>query len=220
MGGMGAQPNVIAWHGTTNTTTSPGAVSGGDEQAKRSLVELANRYGIKEWADAPSIFERWLKMGMADQFGVTPEIAWQARDLYTRAQKNINPPVESIGFDSFNMPTTGRELGAHFGTKQQAEMMGTAFPFDVDIKAPLRLPDLGTWKPQDVMKEATRSGVKITPAERQAVLSAQDQNSALRNLLEAKGYDGVVYQNKAEGAGDSFIAFKNEQIKKLDKPVK
>ncbi len=57
-------------------------------------------------------------------------------------------------------------------------------------------------------------------AARQAVLSAQDQNSALRNLLEAKGYDGVVYQNKAEGAGDSFIAFKNEQIKKLDKPVK
>jgi Large polyvalent protein associated domain 38/ADP-Ribosyltransferase in polyvalent proteins len=47
-----------------------------------------------------------------------------------------------------------------------------------------------------------------------AVKEAKDESMALaRKLLEANGYDGVVYKNQVEGKGDSYIAFKPEQIK-------
>lgn len=216
MRATGGMHDVIAWHGTTNTIPQAGALSGGDSAARQALSEMAQKYGIKEWGDVPSIFDRWVSMGMADQFGVTPEMAAQARDLYQRTKPTYTPGKEELGFDAFRMPADGKELGVHFGTKQQAEMFGTPFQFDVDITRPLRLPDLGTWKPEAVIEAASKAGVRFTPADRKAVLSASDQNDALRKLLNAKGYDGIVYKNEAEGAGDSFIAFSNKQIRKID----
>jgi len=37
-----------------------------------------------------------------------------------------------------------------------------------------------------------------------------------RKILQAKGYDSIVYENKAEGGGDSYILFQPEQVKLAD----
>lgn len=121
-----------------------------------------------------------------------------------------------LGFNVFDMPSDGFELGSHFGTEKQAKKFGPAFPFYLSIKNPLRLPDLGRWNYQSVMREAMSEGVKITEAEYNSVFDARDNNAALRNLLERKGFDGVVYKNMLEGKGDSYIAFRPEQIKSVN----
>lgn len=95
-------------------------------------------------------------------------------------------------------------------------MFGDAFPFFVDLRKPLRLPDLGTWGYQSVMREARKAGVSISESEYESVFNASDNNAALRELLISKGYDGVVYKNEAEGTGDSFIVFAPRQAKLAD----
>ena len=52
-------------------------------------------------------------------------------------------------------------------------------------------------------------------ASRDAVQDAgvQAANAYVRELIQSAGYDGIVYANKFEGEGDSWIAFRPEQIK-------
>jgi len=119
----------------------------------------------------------------------------------------------TLDFDVFDMPSDGFELGAHFGNEKQAKKFGPAFKFYLSIQNPLRLPDLGTWNYQSVMREAQYDGVRISEAEYDAVFNAKDNNAALKELLEKKGYDGVWYPNRLEGKGKSYIAFRPEQIK-------
>lgn len=203
----------IVHHGTTAIRILPGSHVAGDQLAAKALQTMAEQHGIAEPSSVPSIFERWLDMGMAQARSVTPEIALQSRLLYEQSKPHITPPTEAIGFDVFRMPKDGKELGVHFGTKIQAQSFGTVFDFYLSMAQPLRLPDLGTWEPPSVMRAANQRGVSMTEKETSAVLSAKDQNGALRKLLMRKGYDGVVYQNEAEGKGDSYIAFSPLQIK-------
>jgi hypothetical protein len=43
------------------------------------------------------------------------------------------------------------------------------------------------------------------------------QSEVLREYLESKGYDGLVYNNEFEGGGDSYVAFSPEQIEITEK---
>lgn len=45
------------------------------------------------------------------------------------------------------------------------------------------------------------------------LISEEDQRDFLRDWLESKGYDSIVYKNEFEGGGDSYIAFRPTQIK-------
>ena len=76
----------------------------------------------------------------------------------------------------------------------------------------LRLDDLVTWDYQNVIREARKAGVDITEDEYTAVFNQFDGDRATRRLLESKGFDGIVYKNMVEGDGDSFIAFRPDQI--------
>ena len=173
---------------------------------------MADHHGIAEASSVPSIFERWLDMNMAAERGVTPEVAEHARALYERSKPTITPPTKELAFELFEFPGDGKELGVHFGTRHQASALGEEFPFVLSIKNPLRLPDLGTWDYQSVMRDARKRDVPISEAEYDAVFNARDNNAALRELLIGKGYDGVVYKNEAEGHGESYIAFRQDQI--------
>lgn len=208
----GTKP-LVAYHGTTATRTMPGTTIPGDAQALAELQELADQHGIAEASSVPSVFERWVSMGMAAERGVTPDLAVQARSSYERSKPTFTPHKIELAFEEFNFPADGKELGVHFGSLHQAQALGEAFPFLLSIKNPLRLPDLGTWEVQSVMYEAHKRGVPINLAEHDAVVNAKDSNAALRDLLTRKGYDGVVYANEAEGHGESYIAFHQEQIK-------
>ena len=121
-----------------------------------------------------------------------------------------------LGFSEFRMPRDGYEMGAHFGSEKQAKKFGPAFQFFLSISNPLRLPDLGVWGYQSVIREARKAGVPISEGEYDAVFAAQDNNAALRDLLTEKGFDGIVYANAMEGRGDSYIAFRPEQIKSVN----
>lgn len=123
-------------------------------------------------------------------------------------------------FSAFN--TQG--LGAHFGTSEQSNQRlleignrftaNKTFPVHLSIKNPLRLPDLGTWGFENVARELKKQGA-LTPADYDKAWNANDQENALREILSAKGYDGVVYENAVEGKGLSYIAFNPNQIKSI-----
>jgi hypothetical protein len=212
------------WHGTAATTDVVEAVSSSagdkEQQLFQELRDIGAKFGFAE--DVAYMLERQLEYfpDDANQQGITQEVATRTRSLEEALRKLRRKtrarPVRQLEFDVFNFPSDGKELGVHLGNQIQAEMFGDAFPFFVDLRKPLRLPDLGTWGYQSVMREARKAGVSISESEYESVFNASDNNAALRELLISKGYDGVVYKNEAEGEGDSFIVFAPRQAKLAD----
>lgn len=93
---------------------------------------------------------------------------------------------------------------------------------DLDIKNPLRIEDFGgSHKPIHFAREALRKGV-LTDKEFEAlrIIAHHDDSldddlvaKALIKNLRGKGYDGFVYTNKAEDAGqDSYVIFDKSQV--------
>ncbi|MEK9810161.1 MAG: hypothetical protein VW362_06910, partial [Candidatus Nanopelagicales bacterium] len=215
------RPRVV-YHGTQEVVRDPGTTTRDERftQASRdAIAELTAQFGLENNSDAISILENWERAGIANEMGLTGKWLTKlatARHLLDRAKPRYRSGGVRLGFDAFRMPADGYELGAHFGTKQQAETFGDAFGFYLSLKNPLRLPDLGVWGVDSVIREARSVGVSISEQEVESVHSSEDRNDALRRLLTQKGYDGVVYANKAEGKGQSFIAFRPEQIKSVN----
>ena len=116
-----------------------------------------------------------------------------------------------VRFDAVSPSYSKGQLGFHMGSKEQAKSIfgeggrPKIMEVEADIKNPLRLDDLGSWYGSDVVDMVNKKlGTQIHS-------SASD--STIRSHIEKAGYDGVVYQNAFEGAGDSYIAFKPEQVK-------
>ena len=151
---------------------------------------------------------------------------------------NGRPKVLFHGTDATFDEFDAGEFGFHFGDEQAASMQGgSSMPVVLSIKNPLRLKDLGVWNPDRVLKalrkEADIPKEAIAEAEAesdklhdQLVDRLDDDNdlhdarkahyewsAPVRELLDRHGYYGIVYQNEAEGFGDSYIAFRPEQIK-------
>lgn len=119
-------------------------------------------------------------------------------------------------FDRFKRKAN--DLGMHFGTPGQAadrlqylrdvgarELEGSrTIPTNLKLKNPLRLDDLGFWG-SDNVQWALKDNPKFSPDEVQRALrSARNESgkvAALRDLIESKGYDGVVYRNTGEVQG-------------------
>jgi len=136
-------------------------------------------------------------------------------------------------FDKFE----AGEFGFHFGDENAANMMGDTGKYLLKITNPLRLRDLGTWEPERVLKEIiNRFGIpaktvqKILKDTRKLGRNpdlGQDDDMVLnrkahyewsrpvRELIKSLGYDGIVYRNEAEGFADSYIAFDNDQIRRI-----
>lgn len=129
----------------------------------------------------------------------------------------------------FNIPKI-LGMGAHFGTKQQAEFMakyreglegggkGIVKAYAVEIKNPIRMHDTGFIDADLMMRVNPPDALKNLPPEECERLSNGTPKDIKSKLIQL-GYDGVVYSNSTEeGAGDSYIAFFPEQIKLI--PVK
>lgn len=208
----------IVYHGTNETKYVDGVRTEGDPEAKAELQEAARIYGFKNrWMDMPGAMQRWLDTGYMPES--TPPFMQDDVDRYRNLLElthgRYTPGRVEMGFEEFMAPEGEQELGMHFGTREQAEMLGEPFAFHLDIKNPIRLDDLGTWNYQLVMRELRKAGVKISEEEYEAVFNATDNNRALRELMLSKGIDGVVYGNKAEDHGDSYIALLPSQIKRI-----
>ena len=122
------------------------------------------------------------------------------------------------------------DTGFHFGNKPQAQKRaadigakkGRIFRAYLNIKNPIRTRlDINAWVPSHTGLYLWSEGY-LTDAEWNEVrsLPGSDYNSEaavrLRNILEQKGYDGIVYPNGVEGEGDSYLVFYDEQIIKTD----
>lgn len=117
---------------------------------------------------------------------------------------------------NFTVFRTDDELGAHFGTPEQADAVldywrskgridgCNLMPVFLSIQRPLRLIDVGSFRAIGISQQLLQLGILDGPV--------KDTASA-KAAIQAAGFDGVVYANRREGAGDSFIAFRPEQVK-------
>jgi hypothetical protein len=119
--------------------------------------------------------------------------------------------------------TYGGEVGTHFGTLEQAQKVlerrngGRIYEASVDVKNPIRLEDNGHFSQSAVLLQLKKQGVISNQEWESHALGGKPYD--VRDILESKGYDGIVYDNRAEGAGDSVVAFRPEQIKIKDAPA-
>lgn len=122
-------------------------------------------------------------------------------------------------------------LGFHFGTQEQAnkrfkksdvaQMSNTKapniIPVFLSLENPLRTTDAGDWanpfQAWDTLNKAVKG--KIQHLFESTLLDSPRQYrlDLLMKAIEDLGFDGVVYKNRIEGKGDSYIAFKPSQIK-------
>lgn len=118
------------------------------------------------------------------------------------------------------------ELGVHFGNPRQAQVFTGSgldnyssprtYPVVVQANNPLRMQDLGSWHEDRIIGELARlnrrtpgaDGVDLRGQFPQSELGNLDGMPAIRQYLNDKGYDSVVYRNSEEDRGhDSFIKF-------------
>jgi hypothetical protein len=132
-------------------------------------------------------------------------------------------------FSAFD--TSLSDLGAHFGNLAQANKIATGMrlgnrdgtqimPVWLSIKNPLRLKDVGSFHADGIAVQLERKGI-LPKGDGKRIEREIDGDWTLRKkydpiikaAIEAAGYDGVVYANTQEAAGDSYIAFDPTQIK-------
>lgn len=126
-----------------------------------------------------------------------------------RAKAGEGFRVEVNG-ETVSMHRTVREANAR--AARLREQTAKPMALYLRIENPIRLPDLGVWPAQEIAKEAGFSKQEMEQVVEAD--TAEQQYAAVRAILEAKGFDGIVYRNEVEHAGeDSYIAFRPEQIK-------
>ncbi len=152
---------------------------------------------------------------------------------FTRDSKVKHVVYHATNADFNVFDTSKSDLGAHFGTVEQANKVAATrlfgrtpgavpnvMPVYINLRSPLRLKDVGTFHADGIAPQLAAKGW-MTKAEAKAIVSAIDRDWSLREkydkqmreLIEEQGYDGVVYKNTHEGDGDSYIVFHPEQIK-------
>lgn len=143
--------------------------------------------------------------------------------------KHVVFHATNADFDTFD--TSKSDLGAHFGTVEQANKVAASrlfgregttniMPVYIDLRSPLRLKDVGTFHADGIAPQLAAKGW-MTKAEAKAMVAAIDRDWTLRpkydrqvrELIQEHGYDGVVYKNDHEGQGDSYIVFEPSQVK-------
>ncbi len=145
--------------------------------------------------------------------------------------KNGNPMVvyhatgAPMEFTSFKRKLS--DLGIHFGTLGQAEdrmayMAGKrpsdnwrVIPVYLSIQNPLRMSDAGAWNWENIEYPLSEKFGESTVRDRlRNSSSANGKTAALRDLIEERGYDGVVYKNTGETSGAAEYAAIEEAAKK------
>ena len=119
------------------------------------------------------------------------------------------------------------DIGIHFGTIGQADDRmayleergrnsfegSRMIPVFLSIRNPLRMSDMGAWN-WDAMQFDFRK--IFGESERiKNVRNANSQTAAMRDFIEGRGYDGIVYKNEGETAGVSELRKRIEQLRKV-----
>lgn len=151
-------------------------------------------------------FERWFGDSKVVDQADRPKMMYHGTDAeedFTRFEF-----TEDVGFH-FGPPETANARLAQIEASDHARII----PVYLSIKNPLRLPDLMTWGPGDVILALGDAGVLSKRRTRELLDEGYFDEVDFRRVLESKEYDGVVYRNSTEGGGDSYIALRAEQIR-------
>lgn len=202
------------FHASSNTIVEPSKITNQfDESARQELTSIANSLGVNDYQGLGRVLERNIKNNNTEALGLDMETAQnilnRTNELLPLAKGEINvtPQVEKLGFDEFRLPEGNTELGIHFGTKQQAETIGTPFEFMLNEGKQIRLNDLGTWTPDQLVNAIKAQGLDIPDFK---------SNAEIRNWLENQGYGSIIYKNEAEGVGDSVIMLNPSNIRSIN----
>jgi ADP-Ribosyltransferase in polyvalent proteins len=162
--------------------------------------------GERRKQTATSEFGRWFgDSKVVDEVG-RPKVMYHGTDAeeeFTRFEF-----TEDVGFH-FGPPETANARLTQIGASEHARII----PVFLSIKNPLRLPDLMTWGPGEVILALGEAGVLSERRTRELLDEGYFDELDFRRALERKRYDGVVYRNSTEGGGDSYIALRPEQIR-------
>ena len=122
----------------------------------------------------------------------------------------------SRDFTIFKMDSPGRvfenirEPFGHVGSFESAnKIRGKKLVIFASLKNPLLIPDFVHQTVPTMLKELYKQGI-ITEKESKKI---NISNQELRDLLYAKGYDSIIYKNKAELGGMSYGFINPNQIK-------
>jgi DNA repair protein RadC len=172
------------------------------EAAQRDLDELINPHTTET-----SAFKRWFgKSKVVDSKG-KPLVVYHG----TAARTDFAAFEESadVGFHFGTAKAAADRLGLYPDTKRGTQIKhARVIPVYLSIKNPLRMDDLSDWEGGEVIKELQR--LEIITGDEAVALHRKMRDVAegdiphldvelFRELLEAKGYDGVVYKNETEG---------------------
>ena len=119
--------------------------------------------------------------------------------------------------DDFDRFARTSDIGYHFGTAEQAEARlgihgdvwdpamkqyvgerGRVLPMYLKIENPLRMPDLGTWEPEEVLLNLFDRGIITAEEKADALAHGYRDQLDIPGLIQSKGYDGIVYRNAGE----------------------
>ncbi len=133
-------------------------------------------------------------------------------------------------FDVFQSTKYGH-LGFHFGNYDQATKAlknkkadtgskeGRILKVYLSIQHPLVSTDAGDWSNSYQTWITLNKALKGAFGEYDFALNSipqEDRMERITLMLEGMGYDGIVYRNRIEGRGESWIAFRPNQIKSVD----
>ena len=188
--------------------------TGREGEISRSIKAAGTRTGQsiprgKRFSAAPAVesdeFKRWFGRSKIVNPNGSPKVVYHGT---------------KTNFKSFD--TGSSELGAHFGTPEQAAHFverdpetftnkdlgddytiegrtDQVFPVYINLQNPIRLKDEGAWGPKRTARQLRRAGV-INSAEEAAVpFDTNEGIKYVQGLLQKKGYDGIVYLNRREG---------------------
>ncbi|MFK4705665.1 hypothetical protein ABIC83_002504 [Roseateles asaccharophilus] len=121
--------------------------------------------------------------------------------------------TDDIGFHFGSIATANRRLEQILDAGDPDDLNGArVLVCRLRLAKPLRLPDCHTWTPNNVTRALHRAGVIDDQRRDDMLAEGYLDQEVFRAVVEAAGYDSVVYANETEGGGDSYIALRPEQI--------
>lgn len=158
------------------------------EQQLRNLSPKTEQFSPAPQTDT-SEFKKWFKASKVVDVSGAPVPVYHSSD--------------SSGFTVFKK--SPKDVGMHFGTPEQAEdrfklknkdrYFGhpngqTIVPAFLSVQNPIRLPDLGEWNVKTIGRTLGELGIQV-PENVKTV-------PQMRQFLQSRGYDGIVYKNIGE----------------------
>jgi len=185
------------------------ALAAKEEEAEKLQADITSTAAPETKKDEPAAFSRFKSVDIE-----SPEFKRWFGDGFVSDNKGSPRVVYHNTGADFHEFRTNNELGAHFGTIDQANDFPhkerNTLPVYLNIKNPLRLIDDGDFTYPTVAAQLSDMGIiSKKQAERYFRLAESGAdvgplNKELQGKIKKAGYDGIVYLNRREGAHDPF----------------